>query len=77
MKNILKGASLTQDDNTGVYKGLCKTNTEQLLFINDAKQVSLRAPQVGHYKVNHRLTESKTFVANLNRLKGNIDRGPV
>ena len=47
-QNASKGKDLIMD-RTGSYKGLCKSNVEQLLMMNDAKIKIEGRPRPGHY----------------------------
>ena len=47
-QNAAKGKDLIMD-RTGSYKGLCKSNVEQLLMMNDAKIKIEGRPRPGHY----------------------------
>jgi hypothetical protein len=48
--NIIKGSEKTTRNMTGVFNnGLCKSNSEQMLFIADARINAKNTPQVGTY----------------------------
>ena len=68
-KNTAAGVKMGQDQ-TGQYRGLSKTTTDQLMLVQHQKATALDKPQVGHYSPNLRLTENRVYVANLNRDKG-------
>ena len=67
-KNVEAGQRLIED-RTGRYNGLSKTSTDMLLLVQHQKAMAKEVPQVGHYSPNHRLTEERTKIANLNRDK--------
>ena len=52
-KDQMKGFELGRDKTGSYSRGLCKTNTEQCLFINDAKIRAANSPVPTQYKPNY------------------------